>query len=256
MVGDSWTHRLARLLVRPLVGTRVTPNHLTTLRLLTGLGACAALAAGDRGLEIWGGWLWLASAFLDRADGELARLSGSSSAWGHRYDFVCDIAVTALFFVGVGVGWREGAIGAWSIVLGLTAGAGVLAAELLAERIDQANAETGEKAYPGFAGFDFDDVLYLFAPVVWLGWHQEFLAGASVGAPAFALLTWHRYRRSVAVQQGGQQHEGAKQDEAEADAEHLPHTRSAGVARPGEAAEAADSGERARKDGARGAGSE
>ena len=70
MVGDSWTHRLARPLVRPLVGTRVTPNHLTTLRLLTGLGACAALAVGDRGLEIWGGWLWLASALRDRADGE------------------------------------------------------------------------------------------------------------------------------------------------------------------------------------------
>lgn len=256
MVGDSWTHQLARALVRPLVGTWVTPNHLTTLRLLTGLGACAALAVGDRGLEIWGGWLWLASAFLDRADGELARAGGSSSASGHRYDFICDIAVTALFFVAVGVGWREGAIGAWSIVLGLAAGAGVLAAELLAERIDQANADTGEKAYPGFAGFDFDDVLYLFAPVVWLGWHQGFLVGASVGAPAFALLTWYRYRRSVAVQQGGEQHEGAKQSEAEADAEHLPHARGAGMARPGEAAEAADGGERAGDDGARGAGRE
>ena len=38
----SWTHRLARVAIRPLLGTRVTPNHLTTLRLAT--GACRDLA--------------------------------------------------------------------------------------------------------------------------------------------------------------------------------------------------------------------
>ncbi len=42
MIYNSWTHRLARRLVRPLVGTWITPNHLTTLRLVTALGACAA----------------------------------------------------------------------------------------------------------------------------------------------------------------------------------------------------------------------
>ena len=31
-------------------------------------------------------------------------------------------------------------------------------------------------------GFDFDDVLYLFAPIVWLGWQMPFVVGASVGA--------------------------------------------------------------------------
>ena len=50
-------------------------------------------------------------------------------------------------------------------------------------------------AYAGFAGFDFDDVLYLFAPVVWLGLHYPFLIGASVGAPAFALLTWYKLNK-------------------------------------------------------------
>ena len=46
MSGASWTHLMARPLVRPLIGTRVRPNHLTTLRLLTGLAACALLAGG------------------------------------------------------------------------------------------------------------------------------------------------------------------------------------------------------------------
>ena len=79
--------------------------------------------------------------------------------------------------------------------MGITASAGVIAAEILAETIDQTQKDTGEKAYAGFAGFDFDDVLYLFAPVVWLNLHLPFLIGASVGAPIFALLTWYRCKR-------------------------------------------------------------
>ena len=76
--------------------------------------------------------------------------------------------------------------------MGISASAGVVGAEILAEIIDQAQKDTGEKAYAGFAGFDFDDVLYLFAPVVWLNLHFPFLIGASVGAPIFALVTWYR----------------------------------------------------------------
>ena len=52
MAGTSWSHRLARILVRPLVSTGITPNHLTTLRLATGLLACAALLPAD------GAWVW------------------------------------------------------------------------------------------------------------------------------------------------------------------------------------------------------
>ena len=64
----------------------------------------------------------------------------------------------------------------------------------MAEKIDQMKKDTGEKAYPGFAGFDFDDALYLFGPVVWLDWHMPLVVGAAIGAPAFALLTLWRLR--------------------------------------------------------------
>src|SRR5258708_39146698 len=119
--GGSWTHRLARILVRPLVATRVTPNHLTTARLLTGLLACALFAAGDFTMDVWAGILWLVSAFLDRADGELARIGGQTSAWGHAYDYACDTAVTALFFLAIGIGARHGMLGNAAIGLGLLA---------------------------------------------------------------------------------------------------------------------------------------
>ena len=196
MVGDSWTHKIARVCILPLVNTPVTPNHLTVLRLITGLAACGLLAIGSSDGNLWGGVLWLISAFLDRADGELARVSGKTSEWGHKFDYFCDVTVTALFFLGIGIGLRESSLGLWSIVMGISASAGVVAAEILAEIIDQAQKDTGEKAYSGFAGFDFDDVLYLFAPIVWLNLHFPFLVGASVGAPIFALITWYRLPKS------------------------------------------------------------
>jgi len=200
MVGDSWTHKIARVCILPLVNTPITPNHLTTLRLITGVAACGLFAIGTTEWNLYGGILWILSAFLDRADGELARVSGKISPWGHKYDYFSDVFVTALFFIGIGIGLRNTIfwnveLGLWTIVMGICATAGVITAEILAEKIDRARKDTGEKAYAGFAGFDFDDVLYLFAPVVWLNLHQPFLIGASVGAPVFALLTWYRFKK-------------------------------------------------------------
>ncbi len=200
MEGDSWTHKIARVCILPLVNTPITPNHLTTLRLITGVAACGLFAIGTTEWNLYGGILWILSAFLDRADGELARVSGKISPWGHKYDYFSDVFVTALFFIGIGIGLRNTIfwnveLGLWTIVMGICATAGVITAEILAEKIDRARKDTGEKAYAGFAGFDFDDVLYLFAPVVWLNLHQPFLIGASVGAPVFALLTWYRFKK-------------------------------------------------------------
>lgn len=197
MLGDSWIHQIARRCIRPLAGTRVTPNHLTVLRLLTGLAACTCFASGVRNIEVMGGFVWILSSFLDRADGELARITGQTSAFGHRLDYVTDMAIASLFFFAIGIGSRDGVVGAWSIGLGALAGTGVLLAELLAERIDELKKDTGERAYPGYAGFDFDDILILFAVVVWLNWQFAFVSAAAVGAPAFALLTWQRWRQTA-----------------------------------------------------------
>ena len=194
MTGDSWTHRLARVVVKPLVGSPVTPNHLTTLRLATGLAACAALATGQHRYEIWGGVLWVLSAFLDRADGELARLAGTQTRWGHFYDYASDVSVTALFFIAIGFGLRHGVLGIWAVLLGIVSGLSVAAASLLSEAIEQRNG-TGEKAYEGAGGFDFDDILYLFGPVAWLSLLSPLLIGAAVGGPAFAIWTWLRLQR-------------------------------------------------------------
>ncbi len=194
MSGASWSHRLARPLVRPMIGTAIRPNHLTTLRLLTGLAACVGLALETRAGTWWGGGLWILSAFLDRADGELARLGKLTSPAGHLYDYYCDITVNALLFVAIGIGLRNAWLGAWAIPLGLLAGITLLLGSIFAHRLEL-RSPPGTKAYAGRWGFDPEDALYLMAPLAWLGWLSPILIGAAIGATAIMLLTAWRLRQ-------------------------------------------------------------
>ncbi|HEX6002179.1 MAG TPA: CDP-alcohol phosphatidyltransferase family protein [Hyphomicrobiaceae bacterium] len=194
MIGTSWSHRLARLLVRPLVGTGVTPNHLTTLRLATGILACLALIPADGTWLGWAGWLWLASALLDRADGELARIGGMATPDGHRYDYLVDNVVNSAFFVTLGLGLRETPWGVAAVVLGLWSGAALFLSSYWSEELERLDG-SGRKAYSGAFGFDFDDMLYLLAPIVWLGWRAPLLATACIGVTLMMLLTaWRLWR--------------------------------------------------------------
>ncbi len=107
MIGTSWTHLLARRMVKPLLGTWVRPNHLTTLRLITGVAACLLFSLGTRAGMGWAGGLWLLSAFLDRADGELARIGNMMSPGGHRYDYYCLVTGASMVLCCVFVEWLE-----------------------------------------------------------------------------------------------------------------------------------------------------
>lgn len=180
---DSWPRRLARPLVGLLLPVGVSPNQVTATRLLIGLGACALLATGERTAAVVGAGLWVVAVFLDRVDGELARLGGMSSAFGERLDFASDLILGTSFFIGLGVG-----IGGSAVRAGLVAGVAMFAIQCVAEVIDRAQADSGEKAFPGFAGFDPEDSHAFFAPVVWLGWEAVFLDAAAIGAPLFAIL--------------------------------------------------------------------
>lgn len=194
MSGASWTHLAVRPFIRPLIGTGVRPNHLTTLRLLSGVAACACFAVGSREGMVWGGVIWIISALLDRADGELARLGGLSSPGGHVYDYYSDIGVNALFFVSVGIGLRASWLGGWAIPLGLVSGAAVFLSSVLCVLLER-RSPPGAKAYSGRWGFDPDDALYLMGPLAWLGWLSPVLIGAALGATAVTVLTGIRLLR-------------------------------------------------------------
>ncbi len=179
-----------------MIGTRIRPNHLTTLRLLTGLAACACLASGSAAGAWWGGGLWLVSAFLDRADGELARIGNLMSHNGHIYDFYTDVVVNALLFAAIGVGLRHSWLGAWAVPLGILAGGSMFILGLFSEWLER-RSPPDTKAYSGRWGFDPDDALYLMGPLAWLGWLSPILVGAAVGATAMMALTGLRLRRLI-----------------------------------------------------------
>jgi archaetidylinositol phosphate synthase len=197
VIGASWTHRLARPLVRPLVGTGITPNHITTARLITGLMAAAALLPGDVTWTWWAGWLWLLSAFLDRADGELARVGNMASLEGQAWDYQVDIIVNPTFFVAIGIGLRHSLLGGYAIPLGIIAGGSIFLGAYWSKALELRQGPS-VKAYSGAFGFDLDDLLYLFAPLAWLGWLMPIMVGAAIGGTLMALLTaWRLYRLVV-----------------------------------------------------------
>jgi phosphatidylglycerophosphate synthase len=192
-----WDARLARRLVTPLKNSWVTPNHLTTVRLCVGLAAAAAFTPGTYGWSNLAALLLIVSNFLDHTDGELARMSGKSSRFGHVYDLASDAAVTILLFIaiGVGVGTHTAAsLRIPPVALGLAAGCAVALIFFLRMRIeDMAGKAASQQA--SLVGIETEDVLYLL-PLVTLGNVEvPFLITAALCAPMFAIWVLFDYRR-------------------------------------------------------------
>ncbi len=190
-----WDARVANFLVRPLRNTGVTPNHITTLRLLTGLAAAGAFAVGHKSWVNWGALLFVVSNVIDHADGELARLTGKTSKWGHYYDLYSDALVQILLFVGMGYGLRDSGLGTWGLPMGIVAGLSIAVIFFLRMIIEDRKGKSAIEQ-PYFAGFEMEDVLYLLVPVTWFGWLPHFLMAAAVGSPIFALWTLWDFRKT------------------------------------------------------------
>ena len=174
----------------------MTPNHLTTLRLTTGLSAAGLYVAGDPTLDYWASGVFLASLLLDRADGILARLSRKTSQFGHVYDLIADSLCNAFVFVGIGAGLRHGDLGAWGFPLGVVAGGAVLAVLLSVVRIEEQKGASAAEIGNRF-GFDPDDAMLVVPLAVVLGWGEPLILAAAIGASLFALIFILFHRRTL-----------------------------------------------------------
>ena len=194
----TWDARLARRLVTPLIGTPITPNHLTTLRLLIGIAGAYYLSVGSFWSCSLGALLIALSNFVDHTDGELARISGQSSKIGHFYDLACDSVVTVLLFVGLGfyVNVHHPAMIVSAEWLGGIAGVAVALIFFLRMRIESMAGKSGTKQ-ASMAGFETEDVLYLLPAVTLLNGMTPFLVAASIGAPLFAVWVVVDYQRAL-----------------------------------------------------------
>jgi len=148
-----WDQQLARVLVRPFRDTRLHPNHLTTITLI--LGICTSVLFFTSGSHYADGaaLLYMLAVFSDHLDGELARMTGKISEFGHRYDYIVGGINYTLLFTSIGTGlWLEnGQI--WPLILGLCGG--LSNPFVLYLRMTMEARFGGDSVeHPGFAGFE------------------------------------------------------------------------------------------------------
>jgi len=199
VASQAWDSRLARRIALILSATRVRPNHVTAAGMLVGFAAAAGYASGSaRGMG-WGAALYVLSAILDHADGELARLTGTGSAAGQTFDRVADLLVRFALFTSMGIGLRHSPLGPTAVGFGLAAGVAFVV--IFASRGATARLRGWDAmSQPTAAGLELEDILYAIAPVTWVGWLAPFVVAAGIGAPLFALWCARGYLVARAAQ--------------------------------------------------------
>jgi phosphatidylglycerophosphate synthase len=123
---DVWVHRpVAYVLARAFLPTPISPNLVTFMSIIFGAVAGSAFLSTYPGHLQVGGLALFLSAVLDCADGQLARMRGTSSRFGRMLDGVADLVVTVAAVCGATAYlWRAHSEPLW---LGAVTMAGVVA---------------------------------------------------------------------------------------------------------------------------------
>jgi phosphatidylglycerophosphate synthase len=177
--------RLARPVARLLAKTPATPNAVTAASIAVGIVAAWLFAKGG-GMAYWGAGVFVVAAWMDHIDGELARMTDRTSVFGHYFDLVATLINYALMFIGAGIGLAAGEIGAMGPVFGILAGFSVVAIIVVRMVVERRHG-AGAVRQTVRGGFEIEDVLYVVAPVTWLGFLEPFIIAAGIGAPLFLL---------------------------------------------------------------------
>lgn len=192
-----WDQRLARCVVAPFARTGLHPNHLTSLSLLFGLGAAWVFAAGGMAHAGLAALLFMAAVFTDHTDGELARLTGKTSTFGHRYDFIVGCANYTLMYFTAGQCLAHAYGSHWPALLGTLAALANPVILMLRMRMDVLFGGEAVR-HPAVAGFEIEDFIYLIGPFTWtigLAWFFVPFALGALGYLAWTVREYRRWRR-------------------------------------------------------------
>lgn len=99
--------RPACWVVRYCVRLHIRPNHVTLIGLLLVIFAGIFFAYGQYGWGLLAGWLMT---FLDTVDGKLARVTVTSSKFGHYFDHIIDLVHPPIWYILWGLGLSSGQI--------------------------------------------------------------------------------------------------------------------------------------------------
>ena len=187
-----WDAQIAYKLIYPLRNTFVTPNYLTSLRLLFGIFAGIFFALGEYKYSNIGAFCFVLSNFLDHADGELARLKNQMSSKGHIYDLVSDALVNILLFLGMGIGLMQTNLGAYACIMGIISGTTVAAIFYMRNDIEK-NIGKKNARQPHKSGVEAEDILYVLPIITYFQLDYYFIFAASIGAPIFCIYVIKDY---------------------------------------------------------------
>lgn len=171
---------------------------MTTFGLFLGLAAGWMYAQGSPALTHWAAVVFVIAAWNDHLDGELARMTGKTSTFGHYYDHASAMTSYIALFVGIGIGQAVMGTVPAGIWLGISAGVAIAAIFTIRMWIE-IRFGSDEVKQDTIAGFQIEDTLYIVAPVTWLGGLEPFIWAAGIGTPIFLLWVifdaFRTYRR-------------------------------------------------------------
>jgi phosphatidylglycerophosphate synthase len=172
---DRRLHRpCSRLLVRLLVRLPVSPNAVTLLGFAVGLAAARQFWEATPASGLLGLALYVASAVLDHADGDLARLTGRVSKLGRWLDVAADTAIQALVVLGMAA--TAARLGSERMLAaGVVAATGIILSALVANALPPRSDESSAAARLT-RGLANRDAFYLaLAAFVFSRWRAEWL---------------------------------------------------------------------------------
>jgi len=183
-----WDSRIAYRMIFPLRHSAIRPNHITFFNLALGIISGLFFATGNSTIANWAAGIFTATVLIDHCDGELARLTGKTSKFGHYLDHVVGVLIYIALFAGCGygLGGESGPLGDFGMPLGISAGVSISLIFSLRLYIEKRYNKSAHDQ-PNFAGFEIEDIMYSVGPVTWLGGLVPFVVLAGVVTPFVAL---------------------------------------------------------------------
>lgn len=182
-----YDQRLAKLLMRPVSRTNIHPNAVTLFSLALGVSSACTFALADLALQSLAAFVFMLAVFVDHMDGELARMSGKTSVFGHYLDYLVGAANYTFLFCGLGLAVYRGTGIEFALWLGTAVGLSnivIVSLRIYMERRFGAEAV----AHPSASGMEIEDFIYLIGPITWLGGLEYFFWAYGVGTLGY--LGW------------------------------------------------------------------
>ena len=189
-----WDQRLANKLVSPFRESSLHPNHLTTITLILGQLTAWLFALFMEQLAWIAALLYMLAIFSDHMDGELARMTGKTTSFGYKYDYIVGGINYTTLFIGIGIGLYSSGSGFWSICLGFIAGLSNPFILYLRMAMEHKHGKESVE-HPGFAGFDIEDFIYLIGPITWFAGIIYFFIPYALGSIGYLCWTITEYKR-------------------------------------------------------------